>query len=151
MCLPTDLDKLDNEKKDLIQSDISALHHFYSKHLEFPDQESLVALFAQVRGTESGDTASSFPGPSPVPSTRPGSVSGNRVMASVSTRLLTCRTLFGMALLGDLEQVRVLPVLASSRWVEHRKFTLPLPRVPGRVYENRGLASAWGHGTQRAL
>ncbi|ELK23292.1 N-lysine methyltransferase SMYD2 [Myotis davidii] len=42
------LDKLDNEKKDLIQSDISALHHFYSKHLEFPDQESLVALFAQV-------------------------------------------------------------------------------------------------------
>lgn len=42
------LDKLDNEKKDLIQSDISALHHFYSKHLEFPDQESLVTLFAQV-------------------------------------------------------------------------------------------------------
>lgn len=49
MCLSTDLDKLDNEKKDLIQSDISALHRFYSKHLEFPDNESLVTLFAQVR------------------------------------------------------------------------------------------------------
>lgn len=57
MCFPTDLDKLDNEKKELIQSDISALHHFYSKHLEFPDNESLVALFAQVRGTASGDMA----------------------------------------------------------------------------------------------
>ncbi|KAM5295157.1 N-lysine methyltransferase SMYD2 isoform 1-T1 [Glossophaga mutica] len=42
------LDKLDNEKKDLIQSDISALHRFYSKHLEFPDNKSLVTLFAQV-------------------------------------------------------------------------------------------------------
>uniref|UniRef100_A0A2K6KM51 [histone H3]-lysine(4) N-trimethyltransferase n=1 Tax=Rhinopithecus bieti TaxID=61621 RepID=A0A2K6KM51_RHIBE len=44
----TDLDKLDNEKKDLIQSDIAALHHFYSKHLEFPDNDGLVVLFAQV-------------------------------------------------------------------------------------------------------
>ncbi|TKC49329.1 hypothetical protein EI555_021498 [Monodon monoceros] len=42
------LDKLDNEKKGLIQSDIAALHHFYSKHLEFPDNHSLVVLFAQV-------------------------------------------------------------------------------------------------------
>ncbi|KAI5939748.1 N-lysine methyltransferase SMYD2 [Manis javanica] len=42
------LDKLDNEKKDLIQGDIAALHHFYSKHLEFPDADSLVVLFAQV-------------------------------------------------------------------------------------------------------
>lgn len=46
---PADLDKLDNEKKDLIQSDIAALHQFYSKHLEFPDHSSLVVLFAQVR------------------------------------------------------------------------------------------------------
>lgn len=45
----TDLDKLDNEKKDLIQSDIAALHQFYSRHLEFPDHSSLVVLFAQVR------------------------------------------------------------------------------------------------------
>ncbi|KAK7827120.1 hypothetical protein U0070_019916 [Myodes glareolus] len=43
------LDKLDNEKKDLIQSDIAALHQFYSRHLEFPDHSSLVVLFAQVR------------------------------------------------------------------------------------------------------
>ena len=42
------LDKLDNEKKDLIQSDIAALHQFYSKYLEFPDHSSLVVLFAQV-------------------------------------------------------------------------------------------------------
>jgi SET and MYND domain-containing protein len=43
-----DLDKLDNEKKDLIQSDIAALHQFYSKHLEFPNHDSLIVLFAQV-------------------------------------------------------------------------------------------------------
>ncbi|XP_032174375.1 N-lysine methyltransferase SMYD2 isoform X1 [Mustela erminea] len=42
------LEKLDNEKRDLIQSDVAALHHFYSKHLEFPDTDSLVVLFAQV-------------------------------------------------------------------------------------------------------
>uniref|UniRef100_A0A8D2JFT8 N-lysine methyltransferase SMYD2 n=1 Tax=Sciurus vulgaris TaxID=55149 RepID=A0A8D2JFT8_SCIVU len=42
------LDKLDNEKKDLIRSDIAALHQFYSRHLEFPDHSSLVVLFAQV-------------------------------------------------------------------------------------------------------
>lgn len=48
-CVSTDLDKLDNEKKDLIQSDIAMLHQFYSKHLEFPDHDSLVVLFAQVR------------------------------------------------------------------------------------------------------
>ncbi|XP_058021382.1 N-lysine methyltransferase SMYD2 isoform X3 [Ahaetulla prasina] len=42
------LDKLDNEKKELIQNDISALHHFYSKHIEYPDNEALVVLFGQV-------------------------------------------------------------------------------------------------------
>ncbi|KAG8504446.1 N-lysine methyltransferase SMYD2, partial [Galemys pyrenaicus] len=42
------LDKLDNEKKDLIQGDIAALRHFYSRHLELPDDASLVVLFAQV-------------------------------------------------------------------------------------------------------
>ncbi|XP_077195259.1 N-lysine methyltransferase SMYD2 isoform X5 [Paroedura picta] len=42
------LDKLDNEKKELIQNDISALHHFYSKHMDYPDNETLVVLFAQV-------------------------------------------------------------------------------------------------------
>ncbi|KPP71131.1 N-lysine methyltransferase SMYD2-like [Scleropages formosus] len=44
----TDLDKLDNEKKEMNQTDIAALHHFYSKHLDFPDNEALTVLFAQV-------------------------------------------------------------------------------------------------------
>ncbi|KAJ7423005.1 N-lysine methyltransferase SMYD2 [Pitangus sulphuratus] len=43
-----DIDKLDNEKRELIQNDIAALHHFYSKHLEYPDNAALVVLFAQV-------------------------------------------------------------------------------------------------------
>ncbi|KAK1170665.1 N-lysine methyltransferase SMYD2-like isoform X1 [Acipenser oxyrinchus oxyrinchus] len=42
------LEKLDNEKRELIQSDIAALHHFYAKHLEYPDNAALVVLFAQV-------------------------------------------------------------------------------------------------------
>ncbi|RXM98877.1 N-lysine methyltransferase SMYD2 [Acipenser ruthenus] len=42
------LEKLDNEKRELIQSDIDALHHFYSKHLEYPDNAALLVLFAQV-------------------------------------------------------------------------------------------------------
>lgn len=46
---PPDLDKLDNEKKELIQGDIAALYRFYSRHLDFPDHDSLVVLFAQVR------------------------------------------------------------------------------------------------------
>lgn len=50
--LSTDLDKLDNEKRELIQNDIAALHHFYSKHLEYPDNDALVVLFAQVSWLE---------------------------------------------------------------------------------------------------
>ncbi|XP_057221110.1 N-lysine methyltransferase SMYD2 isoform X2 [Malurus melanocephalus] len=42
------LDKLDNEKRELIQNDIAALHHFYSKHLDCPDNAALVVLFAQI-------------------------------------------------------------------------------------------------------
>ncbi|XP_067845021.1 N-lysine methyltransferase SMYD2-like isoform X2 [Heptranchias perlo] len=42
------LDKLDNEKRELIESDIAALHHFYSKHLDFPDRTALIELFAKV-------------------------------------------------------------------------------------------------------
>uniref|UniRef100_A0A2D4M4L1 N-lysine methyltransferase SMYD2 n=3 Tax=Micrurus TaxID=8634 RepID=A0A2D4M4L1_9SAUR len=42
------LDKLDNEKKELIANDISALHHFYSKHIDYPDNQALVVLFGQV-------------------------------------------------------------------------------------------------------
>ncbi|XP_068135802.1 N-lysine methyltransferase SMYD2 [Hyperolius riggenbachi] len=42
------LDKLDNEKKELIQNDIAALHHFYSKNLHYADNAALEFLFAQV-------------------------------------------------------------------------------------------------------
>ncbi|XP_032881237.1 N-lysine methyltransferase SMYD2 isoform X2 [Amblyraja radiata] len=42
------LDKLDNEKRELIESDIAALYHFYSKHLDFPDPVTLIELFAKV-------------------------------------------------------------------------------------------------------
>ncbi|XP_053568463.1 N-lysine methyltransferase SMYD2 [Bombina bombina] len=42
------LDKLDNEKKELIQNDIAALHHFYSKNLHYSDNVALELLFAQV-------------------------------------------------------------------------------------------------------
>ncbi|CAN2387425.1 SET and MYND domain containing 2a [Pristimantis euphronides] len=42
------LDKLDNEKKELIQTDIAALHHFYSKSLHYGDNAALEILFAQV-------------------------------------------------------------------------------------------------------
>ncbi|KAM3930112.1 N-lysine methyltransferase SMYD2 [Leptodactylus fuscus] len=42
------LDKLDNEKRELIQNDIAALHHFYSKNLHYSDNAALEVLFAQV-------------------------------------------------------------------------------------------------------
>ncbi|KAM8946376.1 N-lysine methyltransferase SMYD2 [Pelodytes ibericus] len=42
------LDKLDNEKKELIQNDIAALHHYYSKTLHYSDNSALEILFAQV-------------------------------------------------------------------------------------------------------
>ncbi|XP_063299905.1 N-lysine methyltransferase SMYD2 [Pelobates fuscus] len=42
------LDKLDNEKKELIENDIAALHHYYSKSLHYSDNSALEILFAQV-------------------------------------------------------------------------------------------------------
>ncbi|KAG7279139.1 hypothetical protein CRUP_022334 [Coryphaenoides rupestris] len=43
------LDKLDSEKEEMNQSDIAALHHFYSKHIiELPDNPALIELFGQV-------------------------------------------------------------------------------------------------------
>ncbi|XP_066529199.1 N-lysine methyltransferase SMYD2-A [Hoplias malabaricus] len=42
------LDKLDNEKTEMNETDIAALHHFYSRHLDFPDNSVLTELFAQV-------------------------------------------------------------------------------------------------------
>ena len=32
------------------QTDIAALHHFYSKHIDFPDDQALTVLFGQVTG-----------------------------------------------------------------------------------------------------
>lgn len=43
------LDKCDAEKDEMNQTDIAALHHFYSKHImEFPDDQALTVLFGQV-------------------------------------------------------------------------------------------------------
>jgi len=42
------LDKLDSEKDEMNQTDIAALHHFYSKHIDFPDDQALTVLFGQV-------------------------------------------------------------------------------------------------------
>ncbi|XP_062863276.1 N-lysine methyltransferase SMYD2-A [Trichomycterus rosablanca] len=42
------LDKLDTEKNEMYQVDICALHHFYSRYLDFPDDAALAELFAQV-------------------------------------------------------------------------------------------------------
>ncbi|XP_012692310.1 N-lysine methyltransferase SMYD2-A [Clupea harengus] len=42
------LDKLDNEKNEMNEADIAALHHFYSKYLDFPDKATLNELFAGV-------------------------------------------------------------------------------------------------------
>ncbi|KAK2846155.1 hypothetical protein Q7C36_011009 [Tachysurus vachellii] len=46
--LEANLDKFDNEKREMNEADIAELHHFYSKHLDFPDHHSLLTLFAQV-------------------------------------------------------------------------------------------------------
>lgn len=43
-----DLDKIDNEKNEMNQTDIAALRHFYSKHLDIPSNAALAELFAQV-------------------------------------------------------------------------------------------------------
>ncbi|CAL8243514.1 unnamed protein product [Lota lota] len=43
------LDKLDSEKEEMNQSDIAALHHFYSKNIiDLPDNQALIELFGQV-------------------------------------------------------------------------------------------------------
>ncbi|KAJ8274763.1 hypothetical protein COCON_G00093880 [Conger conger] len=42
------LKELDNEKREMNQTDIAALHYFYSKHLDFPDHAALTVLLAQV-------------------------------------------------------------------------------------------------------
>lgn len=45
-----DLDKMDSEKEEMNQTDIAALHHFYSRHIsDLPDDQTLTELFAQVQ------------------------------------------------------------------------------------------------------
>lgn len=40
---------MDSEKDEMNQADITALHHFYSKHIrDLPDEQALTELFAQV-------------------------------------------------------------------------------------------------------
>ncbi|XP_017575944.2 N-lysine methyltransferase SMYD2-B [Pygocentrus nattereri] len=46
--MEANLDRLDNEKREMNEADIAGLHHFYSKHLDFPDHQALLTLFAQV-------------------------------------------------------------------------------------------------------
>lgn len=40
---------MDDEKNEMNDTDIAALHHFYSRHLDFPDNAALTELFAQVK------------------------------------------------------------------------------------------------------
>ena len=41
---------MDSEKEEMNQTDIAALHHFYSKHISnLPDDQALTELFAQVK------------------------------------------------------------------------------------------------------
>lgn len=40
---------MDSEKEEMNQTDIAALHHFYSRHISnLPDEQALTELFAQV-------------------------------------------------------------------------------------------------------
>ncbi|XP_067239033.1 N-lysine methyltransferase SMYD2-B [Chanodichthys erythropterus] len=41
-------EELDNEKREMTEAHIAGLHHFYSKHLDFPDHQDLLTLFSQV-------------------------------------------------------------------------------------------------------
>uniref|UniRef100_A0A665TQB0 [histone H3]-lysine(4) N-trimethyltransferase n=1 Tax=Echeneis naucrates TaxID=173247 RepID=A0A665TQB0_ECHNA len=42
------VEDVDNEKREMNEADIAAMHRFYSKHLEFPDQKGLLTLLSQV-------------------------------------------------------------------------------------------------------
>ncbi|RXN18614.1 N-lysine methyltransferase SMYD2-B [Labeo rohita] len=42
------MEDMDNEKRELNEAHIAGLHHFYSKHLDFPDHQALLTLFSQV-------------------------------------------------------------------------------------------------------
>ncbi|KAK7907818.1 hypothetical protein WMY93_016430 [Mugilogobius chulae] len=42
------LEDMDNEKREMSESDIAQLHQFYSKNIDFPDHQELLSLFSQV-------------------------------------------------------------------------------------------------------
>ncbi|KAM6954576.1 N-lysine methyltransferase SMYD2-B [Aplochiton taeniatus] len=42
------IEDVDNERKEGSEADIAGLHKFYSKHLDFPDHNELLAIFSQV-------------------------------------------------------------------------------------------------------
>ena len=47
----SDVEDVDNEKREMNEGDIASLHQFYSKHLDFPDHSGLLTLFSQVTHT----------------------------------------------------------------------------------------------------
>ncbi|XP_034435719.1 N-lysine methyltransferase SMYD2-B [Hippoglossus hippoglossus] len=42
------VEDVDNEKREMNESDIAGLYRFFSKHLDFPDHKELLTLFSQV-------------------------------------------------------------------------------------------------------
>uniref|UniRef100_A0A3Q1HYZ6 [histone H3]-lysine(4) N-trimethyltransferase n=1 Tax=Anabas testudineus TaxID=64144 RepID=A0A3Q1HYZ6_ANATE len=42
------VEDVDNERREMNEAEIAALHRFYSKHLELPDHKDLLTLFSQV-------------------------------------------------------------------------------------------------------
>ena len=47
----TDVEDVDNEKREMNESDIAGLYRFFSKNLDFPDHKELLTLFSQVPHT----------------------------------------------------------------------------------------------------
>lgn len=48
----TDVEDVDNEKRERNEAEVAGLHRFFSKHLEFPDHKDLLALISQVPHTD---------------------------------------------------------------------------------------------------
>lgn len=46
--LPTDVEDMDNESREMYESDIASLHRYFSKHLELPEHRELLKLLSQV-------------------------------------------------------------------------------------------------------
>lgn len=49
VCLPpTDVEDMDNESREMYESDVAGLHRYFSKHLELPEHRELLTLLSQV-------------------------------------------------------------------------------------------------------